>query len=55
MTGQREDEMDLPCGCVMWNEGDAFVYLPHSPDCQYYLYVLEEAQRQGKDMMVRMA
>lgn len=51
----KSNELDLPCGCVMWNEGDAFVFKPHSMTCPYYLYVLEQGKAQGKDMMMVMA
>lgn len=40
----------LPCGCQFDNVGDAFVFEPCSLDCEYYLYVIEEGKRQGKDM-----
>ena len=51
----KSNALRLPCGCEIWNEGDAFVFKAHSPDCLYYRYVLEEAERQGKDVLVREA
>lgn len=38
----------LPCGCRMSTVGDAFVFEPCSPSCEYYLYALNESKRQGK-------
>lgn len=37
----------LPCGCVMDTVGDAFVYQPCSPDCQYYLYVQQQQKKKN--------
>jgi hypothetical protein len=50
----REAEMRLPCGCETWLRGGVFFFAPHDIKCPYYRYVLEEAKRQGKDMMVRL-
>ena len=44
--------MRLPCGCETWNEGDAFIFKPHDLNCLYYLYMLEEGKRQGKDLLM---
>lgn len=54
MSDVRSNKQRLPCGCVMWDEGDAFVFKPHDIKCPYYRYVLEEAERQEKPMMTRM-
>lgn len=43
----------LPCGCQMTadEETKAFVFVPHALDCKFYLYVLAESARQGKDVV----
>lgn len=46
----RSNEMRLPCGCLMWNEDDVFVFMPHDAFCPYYQYVLEEGARQEKNI-----
>lgn len=38
----------LPCGCQFGVVNNAFVYEPCSLDCEWYKFVLAEAQRQGK-------
>lgn len=45
----------LPCGCVMGTEtlpdgNEAFVFAPHSLDCEYYLYTIKAAEEQSKPM-----
>lgn len=38
----------LPCGCIIGDNGDAFVMQPCKPSCEYYKYFLAEAARQRK-------
>ena len=43
----------LPCGCQMGTTPDnAFVFRPHALDCENYLYVLAEVERQGKPLAI---
>lgn len=49
----RSNELRLPCGCLMWNEGEAFVFVPHALDCTYYQYVLQQSGEQGKPLEMR--
>jgi len=43
-----DDMQVLPCGCRMYNVGDAFVYETHALDCEFYLYFLEQSEKLGK-------
>jgi len=36
--------MRLPCGCVMDQVEETFVYQPCSVDCRYWLYVQERIE-----------
>lgn len=38
----------LPCGCRHGLVGEAFVFEPCALDCEFYLYVLAESERQAK-------
>lgn len=38
----------LPCGCKMYTVGDTFMFEPHALDCEYYLYVVAQAEAQNK-------
>lgn len=44
----------LGCGCVFGDHEptQAFVIIPHAPDCVWYTYVIGESRRQGKPMTV---
>jgi hypothetical protein len=48
----------LPCGCVLTTAilsgTPMFTYKPCHPQCQYFEYMMEEAARQGKPVMVMM-
>lgn len=47
--------MTLPCGCKIWNEGEAF-YIEAcelGTDCEYVKYVIEETARQGKPQITK--
>lgn len=39
---------ELPCGCKMGEEGGQFIFEPHSLECEYYLYVIEQAEARNK-------
>lgn len=43
----------LPCGCVCGTIGDAFVYMPCSLLCEFYLYAVAESKRQGKPLITK--
>lgn len=43
-----DDFERLPCGCVMGSIGDAFVYIPCSVLCKFYLHAVDLAKQAGK-------
>lgn len=43
-----DDMQALPCGCKMYTVKDAFVFEPHSLECEFYLYFLEQSEKLGK-------
>ena len=47
----------LPCGCVLTTAivggTPMFTYKPCHPQCQYFEYMMEEAERQGKPVLVK--
>lgn len=47
MASKPKGAETLPCGCVIDTVGDAFVMQPCSPDCEYYLYAMEQAAAKG--------
>jgi hypothetical protein len=46
----------LPCGCRMKTAvvggRDTFLFKPHALDCEHYLFVIAETERQGKQRNV---
>jgi hypothetical protein len=45
-----DDEMTLPCGCVIGTVNDTFYIqaCPKGLDCEYVQFVLAETEAQGK-------
>lgn len=52
VTKIREKYLKLPCGCESWVEDNAFIMIPHSLECKFYLYALEETRKHGKCLII---
>lgn len=50
-----EDIVEAPCGCAFGVATDttAFLVAPCALDCRYYLYALDESNRQSKPVEFR--
>ncbi len=43
----RGNKTDFSCGCVFEVIGKNFIYVPCSPECEVYLYAMEQTKLQG--------
>ncbi len=44
---ERGNKTHFSCGCVTEVIGKNFIYVPCSPDCEVYLYAMEQSKLQG--------
>ena len=44
----------LPCGCVMGNIDNAFILIPCSLLCEFYLFAMDEAKKQGTPIQTKL-
>ena len=47
-----EDPIKFDCGCVIGNDGELFIIIPCSLDCEKFKFCIEETRKQGKPIRV---
>lgn len=47
---QSQPAKRAPCGCRFASRGPSFVFVPCSPTCSLYAYVVEECRKLGKPL-----